>query len=791
VRLTTIRSMSMLLVVAIAAAAGLPALAADHARRKPATPAGTSAQPETGSGARPTGAMPLSLGACSQRIQDGSFELGSGTPFWQQTSTNFGTPLCTVGACGNGGGTAGPRSGAWWSWFGGVDAFEQASLAQLYTLPGAGTARLRFYVWAGLRASLGDSLLVKVDGQSIFGLSDTMPDFDAGYTLVERDVAIFGGPGNHELRFEATTHGANVAGLLTNFNVDDVSIEWCPFPTIAVADPAPVAEGNGGSAPASFSVSLSETSVQPVTVSYATAPPPSGFAATAGADYQPVAGTITFPPGSAGTVVVVNVLGDALDEHDESLALVLSAPVGATLADPVGVATIADDDPLPAVSIGDAAVAETGAAVLPVTLTAASGRPVAVSYGTANGTATAGADYTATSGVVTFPPGAVQGAVAVPILPDVVDETDETFTAAITADFASVADGQGQVTIDDDDGPGVRVGDRTLTEPTGSTATATFDVTLSAASVQPVTLSYTTADGTATAGADYVAASGIITFPPGGTTATVSVDVAGDAADEPNETFQVVLSNVVDAAPADPTGNGFILDDDGGVIQLAGELAHGAARTSDLASTPGPARHLYLLARPARSSWEVLVDAASGDVGTGQGPSLARLAPDLSTVLQGSVPVGTGAARRLSVVNALALPATDYVEVRSAGCSTDCGADDVYRVTARETTLAAPRFNNVGGQGTVLVLQERARATVQGTVWFWSAGGVLLGNHPFTLGPQQSLVLNTTTVPGVAGQGGAITVTHDGPYDGLAGKAVALDPVTGLAFDTPLEPRRR
>lgn len=728
------------------------------------------------------------LGTCQERLLDGGFELGTGSPYWQQASTNFGTPLCTFGNCGDGGGTAGPRSGSWWSWFGGIDVFEQAAVSQVFTRPTAGTARLRFHLWIGVRSGNGtDAVRALVDGQPVFSVTEATPGY-AGYTPVDVDISAFAAPGNHTVRFESTTFGPGV----TNFNVDDASIEWCPLPTLTVSDPAPVTEGNAGSAPATFGVSLSQPSSQPVTVSYTTAPPPSGVSATAGEDYTPAAGTITFVPGAASTVVTVNVLGDALDEHDESLALVLFAPVGATLADPEGVATITDDDPLPVVALGDAAVGESGLAALPVSLTPVSGRAVTVAFTTANGTATAGADYSATTGTVTFPPGAAQRTALVPILADSVDELDETFTATLAApDFATLGDAQGQVTIDDDDGPSVRVGDRSVTEPTGTAATATFDVTLSASSVQPVTLSYATVDGTATAGSDYAPSSGVVTFPPGSTAATVEVSVQGDALDEPNETFQVVLSDVADATPADAAGTGFILDDDGGIIEIAGELAHGAVRSSDLASTPAPARHLYLLARPAASSWEVMVDAASGDVGAGQGPSLARLAPDLSTVLQGSVPVGTGSARRLAVVNALTIPVTDYVEVRSAGCSTTCGADDVYRVTARETTLAAPRFNNSGGQGTVLVLQERAGTGVQGTVWFWSAGGLLLGSHPFALDPRQSLVLNTTTVAGVAGQGGAVTVTHDGPYGGLAGKAVALDPAAGFSFDTPLEARRR
>jgi hypothetical protein len=232
------------------------------------------------------------------------------------------------------------------------------------------------------------------------------------------------------------------------------------------------------------------------------------------------------------------------------------------------------------------------------------------------------------------------------------------------------------------------------------------------------------------------------------------------------------------------------MDDDGGALQLAGELAHGTQRTAALAPAPAP-RDVYLLQRPARSSWEVVVDAASGDLTAGSGPSLTRLAPDLSTVLQGSTAAGTGQVRRLAIVNALATPVTDYVAVQSVGCSTTCGSDDVYRVTARETTLAATRFNNTGAQSTIVILLDRSDVAVSGTIWFWSPGGALLGSHAFTLGPQQSLVLNTAAVTGVAGQGGAVTVTHDGPYGGLVGKAVALDPAAGFSFDTPLEPRRR
>jgi hypothetical protein len=61
----------------------------------------------------------------------------------------------------------------------------------------------------------------------------------------------------------------------------------------------------------------------------------------------------------------------------------------------------------------------------------------------------------------------------------------------------------------------------------------------------------------------------------------------------------------------------------------------------------------------------------------------------------------------------------------------------------------------------------------------------------FTLNPRAALVLNAASVAGTAGQGGSVTVTHDGGYGALAGKAVALEPASGYSFDSPMVPRPR
>ncbi|HET9494904.1 MAG TPA: zinc-dependent metalloprotease family protein, partial [Chloroflexia bacterium] len=75
-------------------------------------------------------------------IVDGSFEAGSPNPYWDEGSTNFGTPLCDAASCGTGGGTAGPRTGAWWSWFGGVQAVEDAFVSQSVNIPAGSQATL-------------------------------------------------------------------------------------------------------------------------------------------------------------------------------------------------------------------------------------------------------------------------------------------------------------------------------------------------------------------------------------------------------------------------------------------------------------------------------------------------------------------------------------------------------------------------------------------------------------------------------------------------------------------------
>lgn len=222
-------------------------------------------------------------------------------------------------------------------------------------------------------------------------------------------------------------------------------------------------------------------------------------------------------------------------------------------------------------------------------------------------------------------------------------------------------------------------------------------------------------------------------------------------------------------------------------------LIHGTDESHDLGALPGPVpdQDWYRMPQAPYASYEVVLEGFTGDVNNPVPPVMERLASDGTTVVQvASTVMGTNPLT-MSWRNDAGTYRDDFVRVRDASCAVSCTSDDQYRIRAYETTYSIPRFNNAGSQITVLILQNPADYTLQGTAWFWSVTGTLLGNQVFSLAPKVALVLPTASVPGASGQSGTITVSHDGRYGDLAGKSVALEPATGFSFDTPLVPRLR
>ena len=224
---------------------------------------------------------------------------------------------------------------------------------------------------------------------------------------------------------------------------------------------------------------------------------------------------------------------------------------------------------VPSLSISDATVTEgnTGSvsATFTLTLSAASSQPITLHYATADGTATAGSDYTAASSDVTFAPGQTSKTISVAVRGDRLAEPNETFAVSLSAATnATIVDGQGVGTIVDDE-PRISINDVTKAEGKKSKTTLfTFSVTLSAAYDQVVTMSYRTLDGTAeTSDSDYVAKTGTLTFAPGETTKTITIEVNGDSKKEANEMFYLdLVGNSGNSLFNKQRGIGTILNDD-------------------------------------------------------------------------------------------------------------------------------------------------------------------------------------------------------------------------------------
>ncbi|MDZ7953731.1 Calx-beta domain-containing protein [Nostoc sp. DedQUE09] len=355
---------------------------------------------------------------------------------------------------------------------------------------------------------------------------------------------------------------ADSLGIATIINDDNQ-------PTITISDIS-VIEGNiGTTTNANFTISLSNPSSQQITVNYNTS---DGTAQVGDSDYNSALGTITFNPGETSKTLSIGVLGDNKFETDETFSVNLLGATNAAIADSLGVATISNDDNQPTISISDVSVSEgnigtTTNANFTITLSNPSYQQVTVNYNTSDGTAqVSDSDYNSDSGTIIFAPGETSKTLSIGVIGDNQSEANETFSVNLSGETnATIADSLGIATIIDDDNlTTVSISDVSIAEGnTGTTTNANFIVTLSAASLQQVTVNYNMSDGTAkVSDSDYNPASGTIVFNPGETTKTLAIGVIGDNKAETNETFSVNLFGATNTTITDSLGVATIINDD-------------------------------------------------------------------------------------------------------------------------------------------------------------------------------------------------------------------------------------
>ncbi len=352
--------------------------------------------------------------------------------------------------------------------------------------------------------------------------------------------------------------------------------------TLSIDDVSQV-EGDSGNTTYTFTVTLNEATTGSFTVNYATA---DDTATTADGDYTAVNGTLDFA-GIAGEAqqFSVEVNGDTKVELDETFLVNLSnvSDTNVTLADSQGEGTITNDDSA-TLSIDDVSQAEgdsgTTSYTFTVTLDSEVDTGLTVDYATADDTATtADSDYTAAGGGSLVFAGMVGETkqATVEVNGDTAVEINETFLVDFSNIQASgrdvtLADSQGEGTIENDDGTTLSIDDVSQAEGDGGSTVYTFTITLNEATTSSFTVDYATADDTATAAdGDYTPASGTLPFiGTAGETQVFVVVVSGDNKVELDETFLVNLSNVSDANVllADSQGEGTITNDDSATLSI-------------------------------------------------------------------------------------------------------------------------------------------------------------------------------------------------------------------------------
>ncbi|WP_440106338.1 beta strand repeat-containing protein [Acidovorax sp. BL-A-41-H1] len=347
------------------------------------------------------------------------------------------------------------------------------------------------------------------------------------------------------------------------FEVENYTLTVSPPPSVSMAvSPASVSED--GAANLTYTVTRSLNLSSPTVVNITT----SGTA-TSGTDFTGGVATVTIPAGATTATIVIDPAVDGTVEPDETVILTVAAGTGYTVGAPSSATgTILNDDvPSATISVAPASVAEDGAPslVFTVSLNQASFSATSVNF-TIGGTATNGTDYATVASPLVIPAGNTTGTITVNPTADATIEADETVTLTLAAGagYTVGVPNSATGTILNDDLPNLTINDVSLNEGNAGITNFTFTVSLSApAGPGGVNFNIATANGSATAGTDYVANSLTSqTIPAGSTTYMFTVLVNGDTLNEPSETFFVNVTGVTNAVVVDGQGVGTIVNDD-------------------------------------------------------------------------------------------------------------------------------------------------------------------------------------------------------------------------------------
>ncbi len=348
--------------------------------------------------------------------------------------------------------------------------------------------------------------------------------------------------------FNVTLSAPTGAALGANRNAVVIITDDDVAPALAVAFSAASYSVNESTASATITVLRTGDTSGAVGVDWSAV----SNTATSGVDFTAPGGTLTFAAGVTSRTFTVSITNDTAAEGNESAYLVLSNPTGGAALDLTRRAaplTIVDNDvsSLSGFKFQNAinTAAESGSKAVAVSR-AGSATAQSVTVSTSDGTAVAGADYTAVTTTLNFAVGETSKPVTIPILGDTQVEGNEFVNLTLSNPTNGGTLGAGRralLLITDNDA----YGSLAFKNPTFTVAesgpTATITVTRTGNTAYTVGVSYATSNNTATEGQDYVATSGTLSFAPGQTSRTFTIPIINDTAQDGNQSVNLTLSN--------------------------------------------------------------------------------------------------------------------------------------------------------------------------------------------------------------------------------------------------------
>jgi poly(3-hydroxybutyrate) depolymerase len=281
------------------------------------------------------------------------------------------------------------------------------------------------------------------------------------------------------------------------------------------------------------------------TVDYAT----SDSTASAGRDYTKTAGSLTFAAGEKRKVIAIPIINDAIKEGDKTFRLTLSNPLAPSALGQMKSAMITIKDNDPGILLSQSAYSsseDAGAALVRIVRGSDAETPAfTVNYATVDGTALAGVDYTGISGALNFAAGETTKNVVIPILNNGMKQADRTFRIVLSvpsAGFVLGAPNSATVRIEDNDS-GVGFERSTHSVWRNEKEAKLIVLRGNDGDLLPMSVDYSTADGTALAGRDYELTAGTLRFEHDETVKSITVPLLKDTGVTSARTFKLTLKN--------------------------------------------------------------------------------------------------------------------------------------------------------------------------------------------------------------------------------------------------------